>query len=271
MRSSPSPWMTRWLGSMRSGVEDLADPDDRHAVPARLVDEVVQAWHGFLDAAQVEAEPAHHGTLVRAEVALHVDDDEGRVPRVDLRLEGRGQLAWQWTSPGSARRQGREEGPARDGAKARRSTRWTRISGAYRTRPRRVKVDRGLGQPGPQPGGLGRRGLNGRAPARRQMRPSGAPASSPSPPVESSMRPSDVTWSQPVASFAAIIASYARALGLRPERRRDAATCPKARAASGIEGERVEVGLGLLEMRDARRPLLFGSKRREGPPRAGPT
>ena len=63
------------------GCEDLAHPDDRHAPRPGVVDEGVQARHGLLDPAEVEAERPRHDSLVGAEVALHIDDDQRRMPR----------------------------------------------------------------------------------------------------------------------------------------------------------------------------------------------
>jgi hypothetical protein len=42
---------------------------------------------------------------------------------------------------------------------------------------------------------------------------------------------------------------------LRPDRRYDEATPPNARAVFGIERDRIDVGLGLLHMGEATRPL----------------
>ena len=58
------------------------------------------------------------------------------------------------------------------------------------------------------------------------------------------------------SAIAAIIASYVRAAVFRPRRRSDAVTCANARAARSIERQRVEVGLGLLDVGLAAGPFL---------------
>ena len=61
-------------------------------------------------------------------------------------------------------------------------------------------------------------------------------------------------------AVAAIIASYDRASGLRPDCRSDATTRPEARGGTGVERQCVEIGFRLLQVRLARRALVIGRR-----------